>query len=60
MGDKRLQFNLGKTEQFSIMGHISSRTMISVVQDGVALPQIDSMCNLGVGVRLLLDWQLPA
>lgn len=53
MGSNRLQMNPGKTKKALDFGPFS-RIMQSSVLDGVAVPQTDLMCNLGV----LLDSQL--
>ncbi|KAM6466454.1 uncharacterized protein PHA67_012250 [Liasis olivaceus] len=60
MGNNRLQLNPGKTEWLWVGGSSVSRSLPSLVLDGVALPQTDPVHNLGVLLdsRLLLKEQV--
>lgn len=44
--ENRLQLNSGKTEWLGIWGLASSRFILLLLLDGIALSQRDPMCNL--------------
>lgn len=63
MESKRLQLNPGRTEWLWVCGLTASRTMPSLVLDGVAQPQTDPVHNQGaflnsclLAKQLVLSW----
>lgn len=56
-GGQHLRLNLGKTSWLWVHGAPGSGTLSSSILDGVALPQRDPVCHLGVllDARLLRD-----
>lgn len=55
MGNNRLQMNSGKIECMWILEPTGSRTMLSLVLDGITLTQTDRMHNLLDSLFLLED-----
>lgn len=59
MRNKKLQLNPDKTEGLWLLGPTVSRTMPSLLLDGIALPHIDPVCSkLGVDTGLTTSEQV--